>query len=682
MAHRAEQLRHRRLVVLRGEPRETAERARALVQSLAAPSVAWVSDDEAEVGFGERIRRRQVPKWLGSSFDAVVLSLHDEACANTLGQCHGWVWGGGALVLRLPPVGRAPRHERRAVTVPPYAPDDVRLRFFSWLQTRLDGCETADTRPVSPAIHADAGTVEQAELVRALVERLGTREPTWSAVLAERGRGKSAALGLVVRRLLDAGCGDAGCGDAGCGTVAVTAGSRQSVREVERFAAGGAELAFREVTELVYGDEDFAVILVDEAAQIPVPLLQRLVRRHPDAHLVFSTTTQGYEGTGRGFVLRFLVWLEQSGRPVKRYALNEPIRWGAGCPLEDRVADVLHLRARPSELPPDSTACAEQIAPIDRDALVQDEALLRAVFGLLVHAHYRTTPDDLRRILDAPNVRLHAVWRGDAVVGVTLIALEGGLSAAICRDLYEGRSRIRGHALAETLCSHSGRPEAGEMQIVRSVRIAVHPEARRQGIASRLVDSIHRAYQPDFFGTLFGATAELLQFRREVGYELVRLGASRGTRTGEPSVAMIRPCTPRAEALVRTLRANLARDLPAQLSLLEAGRELVLDPALRSAVLQGLPKAAPLTDEAVAEAARLFAHGPRTHEASATALRAYVERRADLLSGLEASDRALLEARILEGVSWDEARQRAGLQTIPAVMRACKRAFRALMAAE
>src|SRR5690606_38647685 len=123
------------------------------------------------------------------------------------------------------------------------------------------------------------------------------------------------------------------------------------------------------------------------------------------------------------------------------------------------------------------------------------------------------------------------------------------------------------------------RPEAGTLMMVRSVRIITHPALRRHGLARALVDHVHGHYAPDLFGTMFGATPELVAFRRAVGYELVRLGASKSARAGEPTAVMVRPVSARASRLVADLRADLARDLPIQLALIAAD-EHGLDPAL------------------------------------------------------------------------------------------------------
>ena len=43
---------------------------------------------------------------------------------------------------------------------------------------------------------------------------------------------------------------------------------------------------------------------------------------------------------------------------------------------------------------------------IDSRELAKNSELLNHVYGLLLEAHYRTTPDDLWRMLDAPNIKV------------------------------------------------------------------------------------------------------------------------------------------------------------------------------------------------------------------------------------------------------------------------------------
>lgn len=256
--------------------------------------------------------------------------------------------------------------------------------------------------------------------------------------------------------------------------------------------------------------------------------------------------------------------------------LTRPIRWDPGDPLEALVLDLLALNTeptRPGVLTGDTTPVL-----LDRDRLAEDERLLRELFGLLWHAHYRTTPSDLHRLLDAPNLVVHALLSDGHVAGACLVAREGGLPPELCDAMARGAVRIRGHALPDTLVSHAGRPDAGALRMIRSVRIAVHPSLRGQGLGRRLVEHVHRTHTPDLFGTVFSADPRVVCFRKALGYKLVRVGSSRGARTGEPPVVMVRPCSPRAHALVDALQAELARDLPDLLHLLDHDEDSALDP--------------------------------------------------------------------------------------------------------
>ena len=668
---------HRRCIPLRGHRDETLRRARALVAALPADRVVQLSRRDEGATSPSRARAR-----LGRSFDAVIVDLHDTLDANVLGQCHGLIRGGGAMILRLPPAGQPPQDDARGQVVIPYQEGDVAHRFFSRFERALGRAAPASLSPLQPIEAPQAGSEEQRRLVEHLAGRFEAADVGCGAIalLADRGRGKSSALGLALARALKA---------RPTLRVALTANHVDALAEVFRFGVG-AEAPPREGSPrfvspeaLIEGEEEFDLVVVDEAAQLPVPWLKRLARRHAGACLTFATTTHGYEGTGRGFTLRFLEWLGRE-RPVERLTLREPIRWAAGDPLERFVFDALLLDAELAEVPPEARQATELevvAVELERDALAADEATLREVFGLLVQAHYRTTPNDLKRLLDAPNVRVHALRLGarGPVVAATLVALEGGLDEAMCEALLRGTS-VRGHALAETLVTHMGRAEAGRLRMIRSVRIATHPALRRRGLAARLVEHVHDRYAPDLFGTLFGATPALLAFRRAVGYRLVRLSGSRGSRTGEPAAVMLRPCTKAARALVRALRGALARELPVQLELLQ-GDGLRLEPQMEAAALDGLPAPAPLSpEERRAQVAR-YAYGPPTFEATPTALIGFAEAHGEALGRLGWQERALIEGRALRRWSWRRVMAEARLSSLPATMRALRRAYRALFEA-
>jgi tRNA(Met) cytidine acetyltransferase len=433
------------------------------------------------------------------------------------------------------------------------------------------------------------------------------------------------------------------------------------------------------VRGLIESDPCWDIIVVDEAARVPVLWLQRLVERHPQAHLLFATTTTGYEGTGRGFVLRFVAWLKRQARETLEVRPVVPIRWEAGDPLEATLGQALHLHARPAlaSALPDTRDNAPAHRVVSQEQLSENPVLLDEVFGLLVHAHYRTRPADLHTLLDAPNVVLHVLLLKGHCVAVNLVAREGGLAPERCTALAAGRGRLRGHALADTLITHGGCPRAGALTMIRSVRIATHPELRGRGLGRQLADAVHAHHRPQLFGTLFGATPELLRFRQAQGYRLVRLGAAHGTTTGSPSAVMVRPESDQARAIVTELQTELSRNLPLQLRLLEADGAVALGSELVAALAVGLPPAAPLSPVAAQTLLAGWLDGPRTSDAVIAALRTVVHH--SDLGRLPPGDQALVHSRVVALECWRRAAAAAGLPTVRAAQRQLKRAVRKLL---
>ncbi|MEQ1503410.1 MAG: tRNA(Met) cytidine acetyltransferase TmcA domain-containing protein, partial [Myxococcota bacterium] len=191
--------RHRRCVVLRGPPDETRARAAALagfvgvVEALVAADperVLWIGPDRAlgDVPFGA-VRRR-----LGTDCDAVIVDLHADLDADVLGQAHGLVRGGGVLILRLPsPGARPPAPDRLAVE--PYTRADVGSRFWTRIEAAIPAIDAGpDPAPIAPT-GPPADTREQDALVVRLTDAFLGTDPVVVAITADRGRGKSVALG-------------------------------------------------------------------------------------------------------------------------------------------------------------------------------------------------------------------------------------------------------------------------------------------------------------------------------------------------------------------------------------------------------------------------------------------------------------------------------------------------------
>ena len=650
----------RRLLVVRGSAPETREKAIAAIAALAPDEVVWAGSD-APAGV-RAVAPRGLDALLGASADAAVLDLHAGLDADAIARAEGLVRRGGELVLRMSerPVARAD------LAVSGRALEEVGTRALARFERTLAAAtSTAPLAPVAPSTPV-ASTEEQSALVLRLVPSLLDPTPRLVTLVADRGRGKSAALGRALRAAIDA------APDTKC---VVSAPSEDALGEVHRFARP-TSLRFVTAAGLSRGaDHDADVIVIDEAAQLSVPRLRRIVLAHPRARIVLATTCHGYEGTGRGFALRFVRWARTRGLAVEEHTLTAPIRWDAGDPLERWAYEALVLDAVPATLGAPAVPRHEQLG---RDRLTEDERTLRALFGLLLSAHYRTSPDDLVRLLDAPNLDVHALFEGEDVVAACLVAHEGGLDEAAIAALASGRTRLSRHALADTLASHSATPEAARLTMVRSVRIAVHEERRGRGLARRLVEAVHASYAPDLFGTMFGATADLVKMRRALGYALVRVGVSRGARSGEPAAVMIRPVSTRARALVERLRVDLARELPAQLALLEADDGGPLEPALRSALIAELPALPDESDEALTARITRYVEGSQPIDALAASARRFVLAHPDALARLSGRERELLVARLVDRAAWAEVARRAGLE-VPAAMRAMRAAMAALL---
>src|SRR5699024_869756 len=186
--------------------------------------------------------------------------------------------------------------------------------------------------------------------------------------------------------------------------------------------------------------------------------------------------------------------LDDSAFTVHEQRLDDPIRYAAGDPIEVWAFRALLLDARPPVAPLVEEAAPETVdyARLDAEELLADEHRLREAFGLLVAAHYRTEPNDLARLLDAPNVSVHALLFEGHVVSVALLAREGGLSAERRRAIYEDE-RVKGHLLPDVLTSQLRDERAGIPTGWRVLRIATHHDARSRGFGSYLLDAVREA---------------------------------------------------------------------------------------------------------------------------------------------------------------------------------------------
>ena len=439
---------------------------------------------------------------------------------------------------------------------------------------------------------------EQAQAIRQILYSHQRQAFTAVALSAERGRGKSSALGLAAAALLSTGSRD----------VAVTAPNLYAVEtlferaeEALQYLAlspqlkGGdllcslGQIRFVSPRALWTREERPDLLLIDEAAALPVPLLERLLERRPS--LVFATTTYGYEGTGRGFSLRFRPILQRKLRKLYEPRLTEPLRWSKHDPAERWLMDTLLLNVDLAMKQRAPSLDHYQHRLITADELSADLDLLREIFALLVHAHYRTQPSDLWRILDAPNLTLHVLEYVSTaqeaheqrsiprILSAAIISAEGQLPSELAAQVFEGRVRPRGQLFAANFAVHLNREEAASLSLHRVVRIATLPSEHGQGAGSYLLEAItgwSATQGADLIGSSFGVTEQLVRFWLRARYTPLRLGVRQSHVSGERSLLVARGISEQGQVLVK----ELVHEMDEEWGELLRGSLSTLDPRL------------------------------------------------------------------------------------------------------
>jgi len=541
----------RELLLLTGDRATLYGMARSVM-----PETEWLP---ALAGADGLARGRRL---LGQSRERLVFDLWHGFDPDLFAAAAGALAGGGVCLLLAPPLAQWDRFDdpfAARLATPEVAQEAVARRFLRRC-ARLLGAAPAGVRlidcdrplPALPKVEAGRAVPPewpapaQREVIEAAERLAGT--PAGALVLtADRGRGKSTALGLVAAKL------------AGKLQLRVTAPRRSATDALyaalarESVAAG--KVPFCAPDRLLREGPDADLLLIDEAAAIPVPMLRALLERYP--RCVFATTVHGYEGSGRGFALRFSAELDRRHPGWRHLHLDTPLRWAAEDPLEPLLNRLLVMDAEPATVSSSAVVDVEW-EEIDRERLAEDDALLDQVFGLLVLAHYRTRPFDLRLLLDAPGMRLFALRGQGAVLAVALVAEEGGFSESLAEAVFMGRRRARGHLLPQSLAMHLGIAEAPRLRCARVLRIAVLPELQRRGLGRRLVAGIRDALATegvDLFGVAFGASEGLVRFWQVAGMQPLRLGRRAHAATALTSLLAAQALTPAgARVLAQALR--------------------------------------------------------------------------------------------------------------------------------
>lgn len=363
------------------------------------------------------------------------------------------------------------------------------------------------------------------------------------ALLAARGRGKSAALGLSV----------AGAVAVGYSNIFVTAPSPENLKTLFEFIGLGLQALeykehidydvaqsanpefkkavirinifkhHRQTVQYIHPHEhqklsQVELLVIDEAAAIPLPVVKSLL----GPYLVFlSSTVNGYEGTGRSLSLKLLQQLEEQnhmssknvdrtilGGSFKKIELNESIRYASGDPIESWLngllcLDVANYIPHISRLPSPSDC---DLYYVNRDTLFSyhrdSELFLQRMMALFVASHYKNSPNDLQLMADAPAHHLFVLLgpvdesknQLPDILCVMQVCLEGKISQkSAMKSLSEGHQPY-GDQIPWKFCEQFRDTVFPSLSGARIVRIATHPSAMRLGYGSTAVELLSKYY--------------------------------------------------------------------------------------------------------------------------------------------------------------------------------------------
>ncbi|WP_286262920.1 GNAT family N-acetyltransferase [Thalassotalea atypica] len=419
---------------------------------------------------------------------------------------------------------------------------------------------------------------EQTNAVQLICSAIKSKKKDPVVLTADRGRGKTTALALVCAQLFISSTRPIQMVITAPNRAALTIFYSHLERQLRllnqslnhninqhqgKLTIGKNSITYLPVDQLIKQSPDIDILLVDEAAGVPVYLLKRMLELAPTC--VFSSTVHGYEGAGRGFTLKFLPLLKAHKPNFQSLHLHQPVRWAEKDPLESLLFDTCLLNAQLSNISADVEAqsaisASAEFVPLSQAQLLQDETLLKQVFSVLVTAHYQTKPSDLKMLLDNPQVRIFALRSPEhQILAVALTLREGGVEPALVDAIKQGKRRLKNHFLPQSILTQCVNKQAFDYQYLRIMRIAVHPSIQQIGLGSHLLTSIEnwaKRNEIDCLGTSFAANPEVCNFWFDNGYQITRIGFSTDASSGEHSAMMLKSVNNKATNFVESLNAT------------------------------------------------------------------------------------------------------------------------------
>lgn len=564
--HQLINAKHRQLLLLSGDKRWCYSQCTQLLIQLQQP--CFVLSKNASLT--NACWPQHMHQILGQEYPFAVYDGFSGLIPDKLAALSGIVQAGGLFILLLPDLQELENWCDPALELFQSFGQTSKHSYFN---QRLKTALSADTLLHFsqqagwiniPPINSTTGEIsftEQQNCIALIKKTAQGRANRPLLITADRGRGKSAALGIAASQLTDK-------------KILICSMQFKALHSSFKHLATELNLAYQPSNKQLANMSFIApdqllnnlpvcdLLLIDEAAAIPVSILIKILNLYP--RTVFSSTMIGYEGNGRGYVLKFKQYLKNNYKNMRAVTLKQPLRFAKNDPLEQHINTILALNAKHQSPTLDKRSwCFNEV---QQHQLATNEALLHQIVALLALAHYQTSVNDLRHLLDATQQRLFVCQQATHIIGVCLIAIEGGFEPTLSDAVTKGTRRPQGHLMAQSLAQLSINPTLLQQRSARVVRIAIDPQHQNEKIGTQLLNYCEQQIkqQCHWFGASFGANAQLVNFWQNAGFTLIKLGFHKDKATAEHSALVVKSTSNNNEPL-KQLASQFHADFSLQL---------------------------------------------------------------------------------------------------------------------
>ncbi|MHA1976126.1 MAG: GNAT family N-acetyltransferase [Candidatus Hodarchaeales archaeon] len=421
-------------------------------------------------------------------------------------------------------------------------------------------------------------SVSQYKLLQSLSNIIGEKNNSSEVniIVADRGRGKSAAIGLVIAHILVNVSGSK------C-RVTITAQTISQTQNVFAFVSLGLDkmnikyqmqrsdgqvtginiskrrkIEYRNPEE-ISKDIRTEILIVEEAAAFPQDKLSEVLFSKTKKILV--STIHGYEGSGRSFQYKILETIKRLPRLTHQlHTLKDPIRYAARDLIETLLIETFFLQVEPPAIRfrnLDNFNKDIRLVSLEThtEKLFEENfPLLKDIMGLLIFSHYRNQPNDLLLIADSCRHFLAYLTsslgdKTDSILLACQLAKEGALNENVIKQISDG-SFVEGDLIPAIAIRYFS-PNFAKLKGLRIVRIASHPDFRNKGLGRIAVEGIIKKFDSfDWIGASCGATVKLVKFWKKFGFKSIHIRPIKTPETSEWNIVLVNPLSDQAKAFV------------------------------------------------------------------------------------------------------------------------------------